>query len=253
MFAVPLVGAHNVRNALAAIAVGRECGIALETLRAGLAAFRGVKRRLEVVGTQARHRGLRRLRASSDGGRRNAGGAARRAARSAHLGDLRAALGLVLPARVSGRLCARVCARPTKSSIASVFRSSLPPERAAVGRSAGRAIFARRGVSARHLPDVETIVRDVSAEARARRLVVVMSNGGFGGIHGKLLEALRMTIRARRATRMLLVEWEQTIDPVDQSSASSSSPRVCSARLGHAVRDIVPGVLLASAFTSIRC
>ena len=35
-----------------------------------------------------------------------------------------------------------------------------------------------------------TIVEEVASEARPGDLVVVMSNGGFGGIHGKLLEAL---------------------------------------------------------------
>ena len=46
------------------------------------------------------------------------------------------------------------------------------------------------GVAARHLPDVDAIVEAVSAEARAGDLIVIMSNGGFGGIHGKLLKAL---------------------------------------------------------------
>jgi UDP-N-acetylmuramate: L-alanyl-gamma-D-glutamyl-meso-diaminopimelate ligase len=46
-----------------------------------------------------------------------------------------------------------------------------------------------RDVRARHLPDVEAIVDAVSREARDGDLVVVMSNGGFGGIHRKLLAA----------------------------------------------------------------
>ena len=47
---MPLLGEHNVRNALAAIAVGVDLGLDVERLRKGLAAFKGVKRRLEVVG-----------------------------------------------------------------------------------------------------------------------------------------------------------------------------------------------------------
>ena len=46
------------------------------------------------------------------------------------------------------------------------------------------------GVHARHLPDVDTIVDVVAGEAREGDLVVVMSNGGFGGIHARLLDAL---------------------------------------------------------------
>jgi len=49
-FELPLVGAHNVRNALAAIAVATEVGISVERIADGLRAFAGVKRRLEVVG-----------------------------------------------------------------------------------------------------------------------------------------------------------------------------------------------------------
>ena len=45
-------------------------------------------------------------------------------------------------------------------------------------------------MAARHLPDVEAIVKTVASEAAPGDLVVVMSNGGFGGIHGKLLKAL---------------------------------------------------------------
>ncbi len=46
------------------------------------------------------------------------------------------------------------------------------------------------GKSAVYLPDVESIVGHVAAAARGGDVVCVFSNGGFGGIHGKLLERL---------------------------------------------------------------
>src|SRR6185369_3319604 len=49
-FASPLLGAHNVRNALAAVAVGARAGLGAAALADGLRAFKGIKRRLEVVG-----------------------------------------------------------------------------------------------------------------------------------------------------------------------------------------------------------
>src|SRR5262249_4640051 len=49
-FEVPLLGAHNVRNATAAIAVAATIGVPSERIADGLLQFRGVKRRLEVVG-----------------------------------------------------------------------------------------------------------------------------------------------------------------------------------------------------------
>ena len=53
---LPMPGRHNVLNALAAIAVARELGVADEAIRAGLAGFGGVKRRFTTTGHA---RGLR--------------------------------------------------------------------------------------------------------------------------------------------------------------------------------------------------
>jgi len=49
-FDLPLLGRHNVRNALAAIAVGQTLGHDATTIARGLKSFTGVKRRLEIVG-----------------------------------------------------------------------------------------------------------------------------------------------------------------------------------------------------------
>src|SRR5690606_27420305 len=47
----PLPGQHNALNALAAIAVAAEAGLSDDVIRAGLAAFSGVKRRFQLTGT----------------------------------------------------------------------------------------------------------------------------------------------------------------------------------------------------------
>ena len=52
-FTVRAPGSHNVLNALAAVGVGRSFGAAWDDIRAGLAAFRGVGRRYEVLGSEA--------------------------------------------------------------------------------------------------------------------------------------------------------------------------------------------------------
>ena len=49
-FRLPMLGAHNVQNALAAIAVGVEMEIDEGTIRSALAGFKGVKRRFTRVG-----------------------------------------------------------------------------------------------------------------------------------------------------------------------------------------------------------
>jgi UDP-N-acetylmuramate: L-alanyl-gamma-D-glutamyl-meso-diaminopimelate ligase len=73
--------------------------------------------------------------------------------------------------------------------IAGVFRSSLPE---AERLSADQLVtdLERAGRRARHIATVDDIVRAVAADAGAGDLVVLMSNGGFGGIHQKLLQAL---------------------------------------------------------------
>jgi UDP-N-acetylmuramate: L-alanyl-gamma-D-glutamyl-meso-diaminopimelate ligase len=73
--------------------------------------------------------------------------------------------------------------------LASVFRSSLAAEERLSEAQLVADLTAQR-VAARHLPDVDAIVAAVAAEARDGDLIVVMSNGGFGGIHRKLLTAI---------------------------------------------------------------
>ena len=46
------------------------------------------------------------------------------------------------------------------------------------------------GKDAAYLPDVDAIVDHVGKHAQGGEVVIVFSNGGFGGIHGKLLERL---------------------------------------------------------------
>ena len=47
---MPLLGAFNVRNALAAIAVGAAAGLSPDTMAAGLREFKGVRRRMQLRG-----------------------------------------------------------------------------------------------------------------------------------------------------------------------------------------------------------
>ena len=188
-FELPLVGAHNVRNALAAIAVADRGRRQRREHRRGPAAVR--RRQAAARGGRhgrRRHR-VRRLRASSDGGRRDARGAARGESGGAHLGRLRAAVGVVVPARLPGRLRARVRRRGRSDRRAGV------PIDAAGGRApvgaAARLRPQRPGpVGPRGRVDRRHRQRRSSREHRPGDLVVLMSNGGFGGIHDKLLRAL---------------------------------------------------------------
>jgi UDP-N-acetylmuramate: L-alanyl-gamma-D-glutamyl-meso-diaminopimelate ligase len=187
-FESPLLGAHNVRNALAAIAVGAFTGIPASRLVEGLKLFRGIKRRLETVGVKrgvtvlddfahhptAVHETLDALR-TGYGDRRIWAVFEPRSASSCR--------------RVFQQDFARAFGSASEVIIAGVFRSSLPEaERLSPQQLVDDLVAAGR--RARYIGTVDDIIATVATEAREGDVVVLMSNGGFGGIHGKLLKAL---------------------------------------------------------------
>ena len=187
-FEVPLIGLHNVRNALAAIGVATAAGVDTPAIAIGLRAFRGIKRRLE-------------LRGSAAGVAVYDDFAHHPSAVAETLGALRLAhsdrrIWAVFEPR-SASSCRRVFqqdyARAFTAAdeivIADVFRSTLREEERLSAKDLVRDLRAA-GQRARHVPEVEEIVRIIASEKREGDLVVIMSNGGFGGIHGKLLDAL---------------------------------------------------------------
>jgi len=188
-FESPMVGAHNVRNALAAMAVATDVGLTSDVIREGLRAFAGVKRRLEAVGTVAGVTVFDDFAHHPTAVRETLA-----AMRAAHPGDR---IWAVFEPR-SASSCRRVFQQAFAESfaaadevvIAGVFRSSLPEEQRLSTDQLVAALTAA-GVHARSIPTVDAIVGTIAAEARAGDHVVVMSNGGFGGIHAKLLSALR--------------------------------------------------------------
>ncbi len=56
ILALPLLGDHNLKNALSAIAVGREAGLSFAAIAEGIATFEGARRRFEIRGE---HHGIR--------------------------------------------------------------------------------------------------------------------------------------------------------------------------------------------------
>ncbi len=84
---------------------------------------------------------------------------------------------------------ARAFGGATEVLIAPVFRSTLPEaERLSVPQLVRD--LKKRGQSAREAESLEDIVETIVRDHRPGDLVVLMSNGGFGGIHQKLLRAL---------------------------------------------------------------
>ena len=190
-FESPLSGAHNVRNALGAIVVGDAVGLSAEEMARGLASFRGVRRRMELRGVAngvsvfddfAHHptailETLRGVRWSYPDRR----------------------IWAIFEPR-SATSCRRVFqddfahafieSGADEIILPDVFRASLPPEERLSVDDLVKAI-SRRGRRARHISTVDAIVQTVAREARPGDVVVIMSNGGFDGIHEKLLAALK--------------------------------------------------------------
>jgi UDP-N-acetylmuramate: L-alanyl-gamma-D-glutamyl-meso-diaminopimelate ligase len=186
-FELPLLGLHNVRNALAAIAVAVETGVPRDRIAKALESFAGVKRRLEIAGTAAGvtvfddfahhptavETTLDGLRASNPGSRIWAIFEPRTASSCR---------------RVFQEDFARAFAKADRILLAPVFKSLPEAERLSIPDLVRDLI--RSGREARAAESVDDIVASVAREAQSGDLVVVMSNGGFGGIHGKLIRAI---------------------------------------------------------------
>jgi UDP-N-acetylmuramate: L-alanyl-gamma-D-glutamyl-meso-diaminopimelate ligase len=176
----PLLGEHNVMNALAAIGAARHVGVAPERAAQALGAFSGVKRRMEIRGVvgnvtvyddfahhpTAIETTLRGLRARVGGARIVAVLEPR--SNTMKLGVHREQLAPAL------QLADRTWFLDSPD-----LGWELPPAVAALG---ARASFAA---------SVDALVKGIAEDSRAGDQILVMSNGGFGGLHDKLLAALR--------------------------------------------------------------
>jgi UDP-N-acetylmuramate: L-alanyl-gamma-D-glutamyl-meso-diaminopimelate ligase len=174
-----LLGEHNRMNALAALAAARHVGIEPVAAIEALGAFGGVRRRMQVKGQAkgvtvyddfAHHPTA--IRTTIEGLRQRVGNA---------------------------RILAVLEPR-SNTMKRGVMKEALPPSLAQADRvyiyTAGlgwdaRSLFALLGARARCEDELEPLIAAVAGEARAGDHVLVMSNGGFGGIHDKLLARLK--------------------------------------------------------------
>jgi UDP-N-acetylmuramate: L-alanyl-gamma-D-glutamyl-meso-diaminopimelate ligase len=189
-FALSVPGEHNVRNAVAALAAAAAVGVPPEEARPHLAAFRGVKRRLELRGVVrgvavyddfAHHPTAVRetLRAL---GRGSAGGG--------RLWAVFEPRSYTSRTRVFQDAYAEAFAGADEVIVAAAHLPGRVPEGQRISEAELVASIAGRGAAARFLPSVDAILALLAAELRLGDRVAILSNGGFGGLHDKLLAVL---------------------------------------------------------------
>jgi UDP-N-acetylmuramate: L-alanyl-gamma-D-glutamyl-meso-diaminopimelate ligase len=207
-FEVPLVGELNVRNALAVVACARHCGLTDTQIQAAFRTFTGLKRRQEVRGVRggvtvvddfghhptAIRETLRALRVRFPGRRLWAVFEPRSntTRRNVFQRELAEALSWADAAVVSqvarlDQLPASERLDPDRLLHDLQQSARRQPPIAAQGAGSSPARSPRPSSLDRYLPTVDAIVDHLGQHARPGDVVCVFSNGGFGGIHEKLL------------------------------------------------------------------
>jgi UDP-N-acetylmuramate: L-alanyl-gamma-D-glutamyl-meso-diaminopimelate ligase len=174
-----LIGAHNAENALAAVLGARHAGVEPAAALAALASFRNARRRMEVRGI------VRGVTVYDDFAHHPTAIAATLEGLRHKVGAARI-LAVLEPRSATMRL--GVHRDTLAGSLAAADRVFLfePADLGWDLRAAARPL----GDRGRVLADVDALAAAIAAEARSGDHVLVMSNGGFGGLYGKLLAAL---------------------------------------------------------------
>ncbi len=176
----PLLGRHNVMNALAALAACEAVGVDVVSVLPALAAFRSVKRRLEVLGD------ARGVTVYDDFAHHPTAIATTLAGLRAKAGAARIVVAME-PRSNSMRLGAHADALAPSLDDADAVVFLHRPE---LAWDAGKVVGALRA-QGRAVPDADALIAALLDLAREGDHVVFMSNGGFDGAPRRFLAALR--------------------------------------------------------------
>ena len=190
-FRLTMIGRHNVLNCAAVIAMAVHCGISAEEIASALPFFKGIKRRQEVVGERngvvviddfAHHPTAIDLTLD----------AVRQAWPDHKLWAVFEPRSATSKRNVFQDRFPESFLKADATIIAGLFAADkvkpeerLDPEKVAADiRSQGR--------NARHIAAVDGIVEHIAAHHGSKDVVLIMSSGGFEGIHQKLLDRLQL-------------------------------------------------------------
>ena len=196
-FRIPMIGELNVRNALAALLLARYTGLSDEQIQSGFDTFKGIQRRLEIRGETggiividdfAHHPTAIRETIKALGQRypgRRVWAIFEPRSNTTRRNHFQSELAEAL------RLAKRVV-------VAEIARLEQVPEGERLDPARLMEDIRTAGTKADYLPTSDEIVTHVTVQAEPGDILCVLSNGGFGNIHQKLLAAL-----AERSTKKL--------------------------------------------------
>ena len=189
-FRISLLGQHNVRNALAVAAASLHHGLTAAEIQAAFDTFRGIKRRQEIRGEAG---GVTVV--DDFGHHPTAIRETLRAFRPQFPG--RRLWAVFEPRSNTTRRCvfqkelAESLAEADGVFVSQIARLEQLAEHDRLSPERLIADIAARGRPAHYLPDADAIVASIVPLLRPNDVVAIFSNGGFGGIHGKILAALQ--------------------------------------------------------------
>jgi UDP-N-acetylmuramate: L-alanyl-gamma-D-glutamyl-meso-diaminopimelate ligase len=188
-YTTPLAGLFNVRNCLAVIAACEMLGLNRAAIAEAIGRFKSVKRRLEVRGQ------VRGVTVIDDFAHHPT--AVREtllAARAKYPGQRIVAIfeprSYTSQIRLFQHEFEDALAEADEAIIARLFHPERYTQETAISPGEILENLRRRGREAYYIPSPEEIVGQLVPRLRGDEVLVIMSNGSFGGIHEKLLEAL---------------------------------------------------------------
>ena len=189
-FSFPLPGRHNLLNALSAIALAFHLGVSVEVIRTALTSFKGVRRRQEVLGV------VSGVTVIDDFAHHPT--AIRETISALHLHYPGKRVWAVFEPRSATsrrRVFQEVFPEAFKDAdrviIAGLFSPDKIPLEERLDPRQVVSDLSAMGTEAVFCPSVKEIVEILTAQARSGDLICIMSSGDFGGLHAKLLSALK--------------------------------------------------------------
>jgi UDP-N-acetylmuramate: L-alanyl-gamma-D-glutamyl-meso-diaminopimelate ligase len=188
-FHLNLVGELNVRNALAVVACAKHCGLSNKQIQSAFATFNGIKRRMEVRGIAGG------VTVVDDFGHHPT--AIRETLRALRIRYPHQKVWAIFEPRsnttrrnVFQNELVTAFADADAVVVSQVARLELLPPEERLDPARLIRDLQSSGRTAAYLPDADAIVNHVAQGVQGGDVICVFSNGGFGGIHGKLLERL---------------------------------------------------------------